>query len=98
MAKELIKGNETAKSESVNLEERRTKALERIADTLEDMNDWVYALEVDVWSERIEWYLNEFYMIAKAKTVGSVNRPARDAERTEPEIETNETEGDIPTA
>jgi hypothetical protein len=37
-------------------------------------------------------------MIAKAKTVGSVNRPARDAERTEPEIETNETEGDTPTA
>ena len=81
MAKELIKGNEPAKSESVNLEERRTKALERIADTLEDMNDWVYALEVDVLSERIEWYLNEFYMIAKAKTVGNTGRPTQGTER-----------------
>ena len=66
--------------------------------SLGDINDWIYELDADMWQERLEWYLNEFYQIAKAKTVGSVNRPARDAERTEPEIETNETEGDTPTA
>lgn len=70
-----------------SIEERGVKALERIADTLEDMNDWVYALETDAWSERLEWYLNEFYMIAKAKTIGSINRPVRDAERQETDSE-----------
>ena len=76
MAKELIKGNEKAKSEYVNLEERRTNALERISDTLEDMNDWMYALETEKWSERLEWYLNEFYNIAKAKQVGGSPHPS----------------------
>ena len=64
-----------------SLEERKVKALENIANTLEDLNDWVYSMETDVWSDRISFYLNEFYQLAKAKTVGPTNRPSRDAER-----------------
>ena len=64
-----------------SLEERKVKALESIANTLEDLNDWVYSTETDVWSDRISFYLNEFYQLAKAKTVGPTNRPSRDAER-----------------
>jgi hypothetical protein len=76
-----------------SLEERKVKALESIATTLEDLNDWVYSIESDIWSERIEWYLNEFYQLAKAKTVGPTNRPSRDAERETPSEETpSETE------
>lgn len=76
-----------------SLEERKVKALETIATTLEDLNDWVYSMETDIWSERIEWYLNEFYQLAKAKTVGPTNRPSRDAERETPSEETpSETE------
>ena len=64
-----------------SLEERKVKALESISNSLEDINDWVFSLEGDVWSARIEWYLNEFYQLAKSKTVGTNNRPPRDSER-----------------
>ena len=33
-------------------------------------------------------YLNEFYQIAKSKTVGTSNRPSRDAERIQENTET----------
>lgn len=76
-----------------SLEERKVKALENIANTLEDLNDWFYSTETDVWSDRIAFYLNEFYQLAKAKTVGTTNRPPRDAEReTTSEETTNESE------
>jgi hypothetical protein len=71
-----------------SLEERKVKALENIANTLEDLNDWFYSMETDVWSDRISFYLNEFYQLAKAKTVGPTNRPSRDAERETPIEET----------
>mgnify|MGYP001218175751 CR=1 FL=1 len=64
-----------------SLEERGVKALESIATSLGEINDWVYDLDADMWQERLEWYLNEFYQIAKSKTVGTSNRPSRDAER-----------------
>ena len=77
-----------AEKKDNSLEERKVKALETIANTLEDLNDWVYSMETDIWSERIEWYLNEFYHLAKAKTVGPTNRPTRAAERETPSDET----------
>ena len=66
-----------------SLEERGVKALESIATSLGEINDWVYDLDADMWQERLEWYLNEFYQIAKSKTVGTSNRPSRDVERIE---------------
>ena len=69
--------------ENLSIEERGVKALERIAVSLEDINDWVYSLETKAWSERLEWYLNEFYLIAKTRQVGttSINRPDKNSER-----------------
>ena len=80
-----------AKKETTNsksLEERGVKALESIAGSIGDINDWVYELDADMWQERLEWYLNEFYQIAKSKTVGTTNRPSRDAERIQENTET----------
>lgn len=77
--------------ETKDLQERGVKALESIANSLTDINDWLYDLDSDLWSERLEWYLNEFYQIAKSKTVGTSNRPPRDAERIQ---EKNETQGE----
>jgi len=74
-----------------SLEERGVKALESIASSLGDINDWVYDLDADMWQERLEWYLNEFYQIAKSKTVGTSNRPERGSERIQ---ETTETQGE----
>lgn len=77
--------------ETDKLEERGIKALESIADSLADINDWFYDLDADKWSERLEWYLNEFYQIAKSKTVGTTIRPERGNERIQ---ETTETQGE----
>ena len=76
-----------AKTENNNLEERGVKALESIASSLGELNDWFYDLDADKWSERLEWYLNEFYQIAKSKTVGTTNRPERGSERIEEKSE-----------
>ena len=74
--------------ETKDLEERGVKALESIAESLGDINDWLYDLDADMWSERLEWYLNEFYQIAKQKTVGTSNRPERGSERIQEKTET----------
>lgn len=79
------------KSEEQVLQERAVKALESIATSLGDINDWMYELEADMWQERLEWYLNEFYQIAKQKTVGTSTRPERGSERIQ---ETTETQGE----
>ena len=76
----------TSKDEK-SLEERGVKALESIANSLGDINDWFYDLDADLWQERFEWYLNEFYQIAKSKTVGTTNRPERGSERIEEKSE-----------
>ena len=78
------------KNNSKSLEERGVKALESIANSLGDINDWVYDLDADMWQERLEWYLNEFYQIAKSKTVGTSNRPERGSERIQEKTETQE--------
>jgi hypothetical protein len=75
------------KTEEQILQERAVKALESISTSLGDINDWFYELNSDLWQERLEWYLNEFYQIAKAKTVGDTNRPERARERTQTDID-----------
>ena len=77
---------ETNKNKS--LEERGVKALESIGKSIGEINDWVYDLDADMWQERLEWYLNEFYQIAKSKTVGTTNRPERGSERNQENTET----------
>ncbi len=66
---------EISKEEQHELNKKGVEAMTRIATSLEGINDWVYTLNTASWSERLEWYLNEFYLIAKAKNVGSSDRP-----------------------
>ena len=72
-----------AEKKELSTEERGVKALESIAHSMQDISDWLYDLDTAGWSQRLEWYLNEFYLIAKTKQVGSVsaNRPDRNSER-----------------
>jgi hypothetical protein len=65
-----------------DLNKRGVDALERIATSLEGINDFVYNLDTAAWSQRLEWYLNEFYELSKAKTIGESNRPKREYEDT----------------
>jgi len=69
--------------EQQELNKRGVEAMERIAKSLEGINDWVYGLNTAGWSERLEWYLNEFYQLAKAKTIGSANRPTKEYDEEE---------------
>ena len=68
-------------TQNVDIEERAVRAFEKIGTSLENIQDWMYELDTKGWSERMEWYLNEFYMIAKAKTIGNTGRPDKSTER-----------------
>jgi len=74
-------------SEKNNHDERAVKALESIAQSFQTIEDSVLDVDLPMWSERLEWYLNEFFNIAKSKTIGSSNRPTIDRERTVDESE-----------
>lgn len=61
-----------------SLDERGVKALESIADSFQTIEDSILDLDIPMWSERLEWYLNEFYLVAKNKVIGSdTARPER---------------------
>ena len=64
-----------------SLEERQVRALEDIASSLRDLNDWMFEIDKSAWGTRVEWYLHEFHTILKAKNLGSASRPMRDSER-----------------
>ena len=46
-----------------NLEERKVRALEDIASSFRDLNDWMFEIDKSAWGTRVEWYLHEFHTI-----------------------------------
>ncbi len=61
-----------------SLEERGVTALESIAESFQTIEDSILDLDIPMWSERVEWYLNEFYLVAKSKVISSeTTRPER---------------------
>tara|TARA_R100000742_G_C4231876_1_gene53261 strand:- start:152 stop:346 length:195 start_codon:yes stop_codon:yes gene_type:complete len=53
--------NKTTKDDSLLLEERKVKALEKIANTIDALTIWFEEIEKNEWSERMQWYLSEWY-------------------------------------
>jgi hypothetical protein len=51
--------------ESVVLETRKVKALEKIANSLDALTIWFEEINKSEWSDRVAYYLYEFYNIAK---------------------------------
>ena len=43
------------------LEERKVKALEKIANVLDALTLWFEDIDKEEWSNRIQWYLAEYY-------------------------------------
>ena len=43
------------------LEERKVKALEKIANVLDALTLWFEDIDKEEWSNRIQWYLAETY-------------------------------------
>jgi hypothetical protein len=51
--------------ESVILETRKVKALEKIANSMDALTIWFEEINKSEWSDRISYYLYEFYNMAK---------------------------------
>ena len=53
--------NKVTKDDSLLLEERKVKALEKIANTIDALTIWFEEIEKSEWSERLQWYLSEWH-------------------------------------
>ena len=51
----------TKKEDSLMLEERKVKALEKIANTIDALTIWFEEIEKNEWSDRLQWYMSEWY-------------------------------------
>jgi hypothetical protein len=49
------------------LEQRKVKALEKIANTLDALTIWFEDIDKDEWSNRIQYYLSEWHNTTKPK-------------------------------
>jgi len=49
------------------LEERKVKALENIATSLDNLTLWFEEIDREEWGERIEFYLSEFHRLVPPK-------------------------------
>ena len=56
---------EEEKNEQLLLEQRKVKALEKIANSLDALTIWFEDIDKEEWSQRIQYYLAEFHTIAK---------------------------------
>lgn len=60
----------SVKVENQILEERKVKALETIATTLDAFTLWVEEIDKEAWGERIEFYLAEFHKLVPKEEEG----------------------------
>lgn len=51
--------------DSILLEQRKVKALEKIANSLDALTIWFEDIDKQEWSDRIQFYLHEFHQSVK---------------------------------
>jgi hypothetical protein len=49
--------------EELSLEQKKVKALEKIANSLDALTVWFEEIDKDDWSSRIQYYLSEFHKV-----------------------------------
>ena len=60
----------TQQDDLLLLEQRKVKALEKIANSMDALTIWFEEIDKEEWSQRIQWYLSEFYkMVPKEEIV-----------------------------
>ena len=47
--------------EKFELEKRKVKALEKIGNSLDALTIWFEEIDKHEWSDRVQWYLSEWY-------------------------------------
>jgi hypothetical protein len=58
---------EEKEKEQLVLEQRKVKALEKIATTLDALTIWFEEIDKEEWSDRIQYYLSEWHDTIKPK-------------------------------
>jgi hypothetical protein len=58
---------EEKEKEQLILEQRKVKALEKIATTLDALTIWFEEIDKDEWSDRLQYYLAEWHDTTKPK-------------------------------
>jgi hypothetical protein len=58
---------EEKEKEQLVLEQRKVKALEKIATTLDALTIWFEEIDKQEWSDRIQYYLAEWHDTTKSK-------------------------------
>jgi hypothetical protein len=58
---------EEREKEQLVLEQRKVKALEKIATTLDALTIWFEEIDKDEWSDRLQYYLAEWHDTTKPK-------------------------------
>lgn len=53
--------------EQFELEKKKVKALEKIANSLDALTIWFEEIDKDEWSDRIQYYLSEWHQTTKEK-------------------------------
>ena len=61
MADEKAKQNSGFEEEMLLIETRKTKALEKIANSLDALTIWFEEIDKDEWGDRVQYYLAEFH-------------------------------------
>ncbi len=76
MAKSIVTKEEVQpqQNELFLLEQRKVKALEKIANTMDALTVWFEEIDKDEWSNRIQYYLSEFHkLVPKEETDKNTN-------------------------
>jgi len=50
-----------SQNELLLLEQKKVKALEKIANSLDALTVWFEEIDKDEWGNRIQWYLSEYH-------------------------------------
>lgn len=58
--------------ESFLLEQRKVKALEKLANSVDALTIWFEEIDKEEWSQRIQWYLSEFYKLVPKEEIPEV--------------------------
>ena len=58
---EQLEQTKISQEELLILEQRKIKALEKIANSLDALTVWFEEIDKDEWSNRLQWYLAEYH-------------------------------------